>query len=32
MAGIIIEINQQLQTLGQKADVITIDTDGGSFS
>jgi methanogenic corrinoid protein MtbC1 len=32
MAGIIIEINQQLQALGKKADVITIDTDGGGFS
>lgn len=31
MAGIVIEINQQLQSLGGKADTITIDTDGGTF-
>lgn len=31
MAGVVIEINQQLQSLGGKADTITIDTDGGTF-
>lgn len=31
MASVVIEINQQLQSLGGKADSITIDTDGGTF-
>ena len=31
MASIVIEINQQLHSLGSKAENITIDTDGGTF-
>lgn len=31
MANIVIEINEQLHALGDKADTISVSTDGGNF-